>query len=167
MPRACPSRRPTGSTMSNSPERKDDSLKDKWNALFEGRNGLDMWNYIIIVLDVVLIAVAMLVNSYLPLVFAFLLLVLFLFRALSRNLERRRKECMFFSDASKAVLREHKLNALRWKDRKTHVYKKCPACRRVLRVKRRKGPKEIHCPYCDADFKIIIRIKGTADREES
>lgn len=140
-------------------------MKEKWNALFEGRNGLDLWNYIIIGVDVVLIVVSMLANSYLPLVFAFLLIILFLFRALSRNLEKRQKECRFFSDASNAVLREHKLNAMRWKDRKTHVYKKCPACRKVLRVKRRKGPKEIHCPYCHNDFTIVIRLKGEADRE--
>lgn len=142
------------------------TLKEKLNALVAGRNGLDLWNYIIIAVDVVLIVVSILVNSYLPLCIAFLLLILFLFRALSRNLAKRQKECMFFSDASKAILRQHKLNAMRWKDRKTHVYKKCPACRRVLRVKRRKGPKDIHCPYCDTDFKIIIRIPGELDKEE-
>lgn len=140
-------------------------MKEKWNALMGGRNGLDLWNYIIIVADVLLIAISMITNSYLPLVFAFLLIVLFLFRALSRNLEKRHKEDMFFSDASKAIVRQHKLNALRLKDRNTHVYKKCPACRKVLRVKRRKGPKEIHCPYCNNDFKIVIHLKGDADRE--
>ena len=139
-------------------------MKEKWNALFEGRNGLDLWNYIIIGVDVALIVVSILTNSYLPLVFAFLLIILFLFRAMSRNLEKRRKECMFFSDASKAIVREHKLNRMRWKDRKTHVYKKCPACRKVLRVKRRKGPKEIHCPYCNTDFTIVIRIKGEEEK---
>ncbi len=152
---------------SSSSERKRDILKEKWNALVEGRNGLDFWNYVIIVVDVALIAVSMLTDSYLPLVFAFLLIVLFLFRALSRNLARRQKENRFFSDASKAIVREHKLNAMRWRDRKTHVYKKCPACRRVLRVKRRKGKKDIHCPYCNNDFQIVIHLKGDLDREEA
>lgn len=135
-------------------------MKEKWNRLLEGRNGLDLWNYIIIAVDVILIAVSFLTDSYLPLVLAFLLLILFLFRALSRNLPKRQKEAAFFSDASKAIYREHKLNSMRWKDRRTHVYKKCPACRKVLRVKRRKGPKDIHCPYCNTDFQIIIRIPG-------
>ena len=65
------------------------TLKEKINALFAGRNGLDMWNYIIVAVDVALIAVSMLTNSYLPLCIAFLLLILFLFRALSRNLAKR------------------------------------------------------------------------------
>ena len=142
------------------------TLKEKINALFAGRNGLDMWNYIIVAVDVALIAVSMLTNSYLPLCIAFLLLILFLFRALSRNLTKRQKENMFFTDAAKAIVRQHKLNGMRWKDRKTHVYKKCPACRKVLRVKRRKGPKDIHCPYCNNDFRIIIRIPGELAREE-
>ena len=42
-------------------------MKEKINNLFAGRNGLDMWNYIIVAVDVVLIAVSMLTNSYLPL----------------------------------------------------------------------------------------------------
>ena len=142
-------------------------MKEKLQALVEGRNGLDMWNYIIIVVDVLLIAASILTNSYLPLVIAFLLIVLFLFRALSRNLERRRKENRFFADTSLAIVRQHKLNAMRWKDRRTHVYKKCPACRKVLRVKRRKGRKDIHCPYCHNDFQIVIHIKGDLDREEA
>ncbi len=150
----------------NSSERMATTLKDKISAIFAGRNGLDMWNYIIIAVDVALIAVSILANSYLPLVFAFLLVVLFLFRALSRNLEKRQKECRFFTDAAAAIVRQHKLNGMRWKDRRTHVYKKCPACRKVLRVKRRKGPKDIHCPYCNNDFRIFIRIPGELDKEE-
>ena len=130
------------------------TLKEKISALFAGRNGLDMWNYIIAAVDVVLIVVSMLTNSYLPLCIAFLLLIMFLFRALSRNLEKRQKECRFFTDAAAAIVRH------------THVYKKCPACRKVLRVKRRKGPKDIHCPYCNNDFRIFIRIPGELDKEE-
>ena len=141
-------------------------MKEKWNALLAGRNGLDLWNYIIIAADVICLIFAFAFDSYLPLVFAFLLLILFLFRALSRNLPKRQKENAIFSDAANAIVRQHKLNAMRWKDRHTHVYKKCPACRKVLRVKRRKGPKDIHCPYCNNDFKIVIRIGGELDKEE-
>ena len=101
-------------------------MKEKLQALVEGRNGLDMWNYIIIVVDVLLIVVSILANSYLPLVIAFLLIVLFLFRALSRNLERRRKENRFFADTSLALVRQHKLNAMRWKDRRTTSTRSAP-----------------------------------------
>ena len=142
------------------------TLKEKISALFAGRNGRDMCNDISAAVDVVLIVVRMVTNGYLPLCIAFLLLILFLFRALSRNLEKRQKECRFFTDAAAAIVRQHKLNGMRWKDRHTHVYKKCPACRKVLRVKRRKGPKDIHCPYCNNDFRIFIRIPGELDKEE-
>ena len=141
-------------------------LKERIAGFFAGRNGLDMWNYILVAVDVILIAAAFLTDTYLPLVLAFLLLILFVYRAMSRNLAKRQKENDFFKDASKAILREWKLLGMRWKDRKTHVYKKCPACRKVLRVKRRKGEKDIHCPYCNNDFKIIIRIKGDLDKAE-
>lgn len=141
-------------------------MKHSSKKFSEGRNGLDLWNYIIFAVDVVLIAVGILAHSYLPFCIAFLLLIIFIYRAMSRNLAKREKENQIFSETGKAIAKQHKLNRLRWTDRKTHVYKKCPACRRVLRVKRRKGPKDIHCPYCNADFKIVIRIPGELDKEE-
>ena len=70
-----------------------------------------------------------------------------LFRNFSKNVAARRKEnerfCGFFK------LRRNML-----RDRKTHVYRKCPKCRAVLRLPRAKGKHTVVCPRCRERFKV-------------
>ncbi len=69
------------------------------------------------------------------------------FRMLSRNIPKRRKEnekfCGFFR------LRKNK-----FKDRKTHVYRKCPKCGAILRLPRAKGKHFVVCPRCKNRFSV-------------
>ena len=75
------------------------------------------------------------------------LLVLVFFRMFSRNIAKRRREnekfCGFF-----------KLWRNRVRDRKTHVYRKCPKCRAVLRLPRAKGKHNVVCPRCRERFRV-------------
>ncbi len=69
------------------------------------------------------------------------------FRMFSKNVAARRREnerfCGFFK------LRKNKL-----RDRKTHVYRKCPKCRAVLRLPRAKGKHSVVCPKCRERFQV-------------
>ena len=66
-------------------------------------------------------------------------------RMFSRKIEKRRREnqkfCAFFR------LQKNKL-----RDRKTHVFRKCPHCRAVLRLPRAKGKHSVICPKCKKRF---------------
>lgn len=92
-------------------------------------------------------ASAILILSYLLTSTA--LIVIIFFRMFSRNVVKRRREneafCGFFR-----LLRN------RFRDRKTHVYRKCPQCRAVLRLPRAKGKHSVICPRCKNRF----RVKG-------
>ena len=70
-----------------------------------------------------------------------------LFRMLSRNIAKRRREnerfCSFF-----------KLFKNRFRDRKTHVYRKCPTCSAMLRLPKRKGKHSVVCPRCGERFTV-------------
>ena len=70
-----------------------------------------------------------------------------LFRIFSRNVVARRKEnerfCGFF-----------KLRRNKFKDRKTHVYRKCPKCKAVLRLPKAKGKHFVVCPRCKNRFEV-------------
>ena len=92
-------------------------------------------------------ASAILILSYLLTSTA--LIVIIFFRMFSRNVIKRRREneafCGFFR-----LLRN------RFRDRKTHVYRKCPQCRAVLRLPRAKGKHSVICPRCKNRF----RVKG-------
>lgn len=67
------------------------------------------------------------------------------YRTMSRNIYKRRREnerfCGFF-----------KLRRNKFRDRKTHVYRKCPQCKAVLRLPKAKGKHFVNCPKCKNRF---------------
>ncbi|MBO5203873.1 MAG: hypothetical protein J6B72_04605 [Clostridia bacterium] len=78
---------------------------------------------------------------------SFILAFTVIYRMFSRNIAKRRKEnekfCGFFR------LRKNK-----FKDRKTHVYRKCPKCRAILRLPKAKGKHFVVCPRCKHRFSV-------------
>ena len=73
------------------------------------------------------------------------LVVIICYRMFSKNIAKRRREnekfCNFFN-----------LQKNKWRDRKTHVYRKCPSCKAVLRLPRAKGKHSVVCPRCKNRF---------------
>ena len=124
-----------------------------------GRYGTDtlnkvlLWTYVILVLVYSVVSIfitnskvsAILMVCYL-LISALLIFWIF-FRQFSRNIQKRRREnekfCGFF-----------KLRRNKFRDRKTHVYRKCPSCRAVLRLPRAKGRHAVICPRCKNRFEV-------------
>ena len=75
------------------------------------------------------------------------MMVWIFFRMFSKNIEARRRENERFCNFWK--LRKNKR-----RDRKTHVYRKCPACKVVLRLPRKKGKHTVVCPKCARRFDV-------------
>lgn len=70
-----------------------------------------------------------------------------IFRMFSRNIPARRKE----NDAFFGFFR---LRKNKFRDRKTHVYRKCPQCKAVLRLPKAKGKHFVVCPRCKNRFEV-------------
>ena len=79
------------------------------------------------------------------------LLLVILFRMLSRNLARRRAENTKFLQMSAPVRKKLRTLHTRLKD-KDHRYFSCPNCRQQMRVPRGKGRITVHCRSCGATF---------------
>ena len=60
------------------------------------------------------------------------------------------------SEALAAVADFFKRQYLKIRDFKTHRYVRCPFCKAQLRLKKRTGVQQIHCPRCGEDFKKNI-----------
>ncbi len=80
-----------------------------------------------------------------------LLMVFYMFfRIFSKNIVARRREnerfCGFF-----------KLRRNKFRDRKTHIYRKCPKCKVVLRLPKAKGKHMVVCPKCRERFEVKSR----------
>ena len=139
-------------------------FRDRLIRFFSGRNGMDslnkfiFWTYI--VLYFILFLADIFLNSiYLIGGYLFLTLVMcyLFFRMLSRNLYRRQQENRWFLERCQAIADRYRLLKNKSRDRKTHVYRKCPYCKAMLRLKRVKGSHRAVCPRCTKSFDLTIR----------
>ena len=79
------------------------------------------------------------------------------FRVLSRNTYKRYREGQKFDALWKKITDFFKLQKNRFRDRKTHVYRRCPSCRVTLRYPKVKGKHFSSCPRCGEKITVKIR----------
>ena len=130
-------------------------FKNKVAGFFYGRYGNDTLNkfltaiYLVwlIAFTIVDIFVKSIVFSIVGWVLTIILFVIVTSRMMSRNIVKRRREnekfCGFF-----------KLRRNKFRDRKTHVYRKCKSCKSVLRLPKAKGKHFVVCPKCKNRFQV-------------
>jgi len=132
-------------------------MRERLISFMMGRNGPDaLYNFTMYVC-LALIILNLFFRSF---VLSGLYLVFFgyaLFRMMSRNVYKRQKENAAFINARRKFLSPFKLACSRFRDRKTHVYKKCPNCKKVLRLPKRIGNHTVSCPCCHSRFDITIK----------
>lgn len=139
-------------------------IKNKFMGFMSGRNGADelyiflMWVYIVLMLLYAIVSVFV-DNIIVGLVFTFVIMsgmIYLIFRLMSRNLVKRRRENQKFLAIKKKISDKKKLKKNMRRDRKTHVYKKCPDCKAWLRLPKKKGEHTVKCPACSRTFDIKI-----------
>ncbi len=120
-----------------------------------GTYGLDVINTILFFTYVTLVFVCTVIAFFVHSIWftvAYLVLtaplaIWMMARMFSRNVAARRREnerfCGFF-----------KLIRNKIRDRKTHVYRKCPNCKAVLRLPKAKGKHSVVCPRCKQRFEV-------------
>ena len=82
--------------------------------------------------------------------------ICFFLRFFSKNHTRRLSENRKWMNVWGKVRSFFQLQKDRFRDRKTAVYRKCPACRSTLRLPRRKGKHTACCPKCRNRFEVRI-----------
>lgn len=122
---------------------------------FSGRYGTDATFFVMIISASVLSLINIFLRSFFLQLLVYTLVLLAILRSFSRNFEARRREnaavVNFISDTKTKMQRRRQ----RRKD-STHIYKKCPHCRAVLRLPRRKGLHSTVCPRCNFSFKVRV-----------
>ena len=132
----------------------------KLAMMMYGRNGNDNLNKFIMIITVILTVVNIFIQHFIVSIVMssviLSLLALYTWRALSKNIFARRKENAVFMKFWGPVSNLLKLTKNKFKDRKTHVYKKCPKCKAVLRLPKKKGNHTVVCPKCRNRFDVKI-----------
>lgn len=85
-------------------------------------------------------------------VLSYLFLFYALFRLLSRNIQKRRRENDRFLKYWWPVRTWFIRKIRRLKSSRTYAFFKCPACKNTLRVPKGKGKIQITCPKCGERF---------------
>lgn len=135
----------------------------KFQQFMIGRYGIDslykallVFYLVLIILNSILLRVTK-VGYYVTLVLSLAVLVFAFYRVFSKNITARRKENGWWLKTTAPIVRESKLTADKWKFRKTHVFRKCPNCKAVLRLPKKKGKHNVNCPHCRQNFKVTVR----------
>ena len=117
-----------------------------------GRYGPDQLNTALIIVSIAVSLIARLISFSVLVYLSYLLLLLAVFRMLSRNIPRRRAENDRFLRYWSPFKQKCKRFFDKLKNRKTHKFFKCPSCKNTLRVPRGKGRLQITCPKCGERF---------------
>lgn len=130
--------------------------RERLYAFMIGRNGGDALGRALLVLYLVLALVNAFIGSWIVYLLATAIAVYAIFRMLSRDLYARRRENAWYLRREYAVRDFLRLQHNKWRDRKTHVYRRCPACKSTLRLPRQKGKHTVRCPKCRHRFEVSI-----------
>ena len=153
------------------------NFRMKYAEFMRGRNGTDELYLATIAVYLLLIVINVFVRSRILSAVAWVVFILALFRFFSKDTYRRQAENQKFLQIVDKIknfsfkrdpyeVKPKKKNKLkkkidafkmRFRDRKTHVFKKCPGCGAVIRLPKRKGEHTVCCPRCSKDFKVKIR----------
>ncbi len=132
-------------------------FRDKLRRFFWGRYGIDTLYYALFAFYIILWIVQLFCHSLPPLYFSvyFLQLItlfIMIFRSLSRNIEKRRKENQAFLKFFRPIKNFFVLTKNKIRDRKHFSYVKCPHCKITVRLPKRKGEHPVICPKCRERF---------------
>lgn len=131
------------------------NFRYKLMQFMRGRYGVDNLFYVLITTGVILSVVNVVLRSLVLQLLIYAVIIYAFFRTVSRNIEARRRENQSFKNLQNSIIKKRDLHRQRKADY-THIYKKCPHCRAVLRLPRRKGKHTTVCPRCNKEFKVRV-----------
>lgn len=133
------------------------SLRERIARFMMGRNGSDALYYFIIGCCIAITVANIFLNNIYVLIFESLLFIYAIFRFMSRNVYKRSAENRKFVNFFASIKNFFVLQKNKIRDRKTHVYHKCPSCKSTLRLPRIPGPHTVNCPRCHHRFDITVK----------
>lgn len=131
-------------------------LRDAIQRFLYGRHGMDDLGQFTFILYMILFVLNLLTRNIVFYYVELVVVFLFLFRCLSKNLTKRQEENRKYVETKNKFFRFFRIQKRRWTDRKTHVYRTCPHCRTTVRLPKIKGTHTTTCPKCRKDFDVKV-----------
>ena len=128
------------------------NLSYRASQWMQGRYGADELSRFMTIAGAVLIVLSLFRKLSFLWFPAMALMIWSLFRTYSKNIDKRMAERNWYLGLKGKAAGYFSLLKKRWRDRKTHVYFKCPGCGKILRVPRGKGTLKVRCPQCGREI---------------
>ncbi|MBU4540570.1 MAG: hypothetical protein KJ774_05035 [Firmicutes bacterium] len=135
-----------------------ESLKNKLIRFMVGRYGIDQLYYAGLFLALGLMMINMMVHSTILMILSNGLILLVVLRGFSRNINRRRIENEKFLKLWNPVKKEGRIFLRRIKEIRTHRYRKCPHCKKTLKLPIKRGKHMARCPECKTFFAVRVMM---------
>ena len=132
------------------------NFKSKLISFMYGRYGIDELYYGLTVLWLAMLLLRTVTGFFLFSILGWACLIIMIWRSFSRNIARRRAENAVFLRFWDPVKAWFKLQFARVRDCRTSVYRKCPDCRAVIRLPRKRGEHSAVCPRCGKRFDVRV-----------
>lgn len=129
-------------------------FKEFLHRIFQGRYGIDSFNSFLLWCYFVSVLLGLFTGLGLFSLLGSVCAVISIFRMFSRNYYKRQQENIKFFNFKKKATQKFNLMRDKWRFRKTHIYRKCPACKATLKLPKIKGTHTCCCPRCKKSFKV-------------
>lgn len=127
---------------------------DRYIKFMKDRYGIDeLYKFLLLICFVLLIINTFVSNNIIRL-FEVLLIVIIFYRYMSKNIKLRKKENDKYLEIKDKIIKLFDYNKKKYKDRNTHMYKKCPKCKQKIRLPLKKGKHTVKCPNCGNRFDV-------------
>ena len=123
-------------------------LRQKLSRFFIGRNGQDQLGIFLLFISIIFSFFRMWELS----VVSWMILAIAIFRMVSKNINKRRKENIVFLKVWHSILRPFKNMKEMYNERKFYRIFRCPQCKQKLRVPKYKGKVKVRCTKCNETF---------------
>ncbi|MBQ7600518.1 MAG: hypothetical protein IJU57_07610 [Clostridia bacterium] len=132
------------------------NFRDKLVRFLYGRYGTDHLYYFMFAIWIIISVAGLIVRHPVFYVISIVIMLLMIFRSMSKNIEARRKENAFFLKFFNPVKREILLLKDRIRDIKTARYRKCRHCKALIKLPKVTGRHTVKCPKCGGKFDVRI-----------
>lgn len=127
---------------------------DRYIKFMKDRYGVDeLYKFLLLICFVLLVINTFISNNVIRL-FEVLLIVIIFYRYMSKNIKLRKKENDKYLEIKNKIIKLFDYNKKKYKDRNTHMYKKCPKCKQKIRLPLKNGKHTVKCPNCGNKFDV-------------
>lgn len=127
---------------------------DRYIKFMKDRYGIDELYKFLLLICFVLLVINTFVSNNIIRLFEVLLIVIIFYRYMSKNIKLRKKENDKYLEIKDKIIKLFDYNKKKYKDRNTHMYKKCPKCKQKIRLPLKKGKHTVKCSNCGNRFDV-------------